>query len=150
MHWGARREEGLAWLLVFRQNRTKACEVITGAYRSTPVKVLGAESNRMPIGIVLAQRAANFDAKATAESGKWAETWSRCQRLVEDAREVKRRRGQGRLQSRWRTGMTGREIELQRKPPKRNGLHCRKWKESGEGDRTWAYRGPRPNVSGTA
>ena len=51
----------------------------------------------MPIGIVLAQRAANFDAKATAESGMWAETWSRCQRSVEDARGVGRRRRTGPL-----------------------------------------------------
>ena len=34
----------------------------------------------MPIGIVLAQRAASFDAKATTGDGKWAETWSRSQR----------------------------------------------------------------------
>ena len=89
---GGKKGRGTGLVTRLQTEQNKCLRVITGAYRSTPVKVLEAESNCMPIGIVLAQRAASFDAKATAESGKWAETWNRCQRLVENARGVRRRR----------------------------------------------------------
>ena len=89
---GGKKGRGTGIVTRLQTEQNKCLRVITGAYKSTPVKVLKAEANCLPIGIVLAQRAAKFDAKATAEGGKWAETWSRCQRLVEDARGVKRRR----------------------------------------------------------
>ena len=78
------RGKGIVARLEAEQN--KCLRIVTGAYKSTPINVLEAEANCMPINLVLAQRAAAFEEKATSEGGKWTESWDRVKRLISNAR----------------------------------------------------------------
>ena len=51
---GGKKGRGTGLVTRLQTEQNKCLRVITGAYKSTPVKVLEAEANCMPIGIVLA------------------------------------------------------------------------------------------------
>ena len=84
-----RRGKGIVAKLEAEQN--KCLRIVTGAYRSTPIKALEAEANCAPIGIELAKRAAAFELKA-ANGQAWPHAWGRIKRLVANARRSRGRK----------------------------------------------------------
>lgn len=132
---GGKQGRGSGIVLQLDKEQNKCLRVVTGAYRSTPVNVLEAEAHCKPINLILAERAAAFEARATGEGGVWPETWDRITRLIARAKRGGRGRERGvhlldpmRQWASWTAGTTAKKKteERWRDLQLREGVHQRK------------------------